>query len=76
MSALRVAELLSEIIDQSSLSKKEISERANITRQTLYRLMTAGVAEAKLSTVIGVCHALKINPVDVINVYCGRKNSL
>ncbi|MEZ5449835.1 MAG: helix-turn-helix transcriptional regulator [Thiolinea sp.] len=72
MSAIQVAELLRRRAFESQLSHTEISRKAHISRQTWYRLLNAEVGEAKLSTVVGVCRVLNIDPVDVMGVYFGR----
>ncbi|MGB0849333.1 MAG: helix-turn-helix domain-containing protein [Thiolinea sp.] len=73
MSAVKLAGFLRKAIKESDLTQTEISAKANISRQTLYRVQKAEISEMKLSTMVGVCNALKLDPHDVLGIYFGRK---
>ena len=45
------------------ISLTETARRAGITRQALYKLLDARVAEARLSTLIKLARALNVHPL-------------
>lgn len=69
MSANDVAAFLRERAEASNMTYTDISRRANISRQTWYKLINAQVAEAKLSTVARVCDVLHIDPREIMAIY-------
>lgn len=73
MSSANVADFLGAAVEASGLTREEISEKAHISRQTLYRVLKAEISEIKLSTMVGICNALKIDPLEILRIYFGRK---
>jgi DNA-binding XRE family transcriptional regulator len=51
------------------LSKSEAARRADISRQTWYRLLSADVTDAKLSTMIRLAEALETTPMQLLHLY-------
>ena len=72
MSSVKVAKHLENAVKKSGLSITEISKNARVSRQTLYRVLRADIREIKLSTMLGVCKALQVDPVEVLRIYSGR----
>ncbi|CAA6823796.1 MAG: Unknown protein [uncultured Thiotrichaceae bacterium] len=72
MSADRVAEFLKDRARSLNLSQTELSRRSNLSRQTLYRLFSADISQAKISTIVKVSRALQVEPTDVMGIYFGR----
>lgn len=69
MRATQFSTSLNELIDKSSLTKKQLAERAGISRASLYNLLSGDVAESKLSTLIRLSSALGVHPFDIIHPY-------
>ncbi len=72
MSAARVAEFLKDRAQSLNLSQTELSKRSKLSRQTLYRLFSADISQAKISTIVKVSRALQVEPTDVMGIYFGR----
>ena len=58
MSQHEVCKILSAAINSSGLTKQEIAQRANMSRQTLYSIING--SDPKLSTVMSLASILKL----------------
>nr|CAA6808406.1 MAG: Unknown protein [uncultured Thiotrichaceae bacterium] len=72
MSAIQVAEFLKSRAQSLNLTHAEISRRSELSRQTLYRLFSADISQAKISTIVKISRALQVEPTDVMGIYFGR----
>lgn len=72
MSSTRVAEYLKTRARQMEISTAELSRRSQLSRQTVHRLLTADIAQAKIDTIVKISHALQLEPTDVMGIYFGR----
>ncbi len=69
MHKLEFSNLVKRLIQQNGLSKTALSTKAQISRTSLYKLLNGDVAEAKLSTIINLSHALEIPPLELLKPY-------
>jgi DNA-binding XRE family transcriptional regulator len=69
MSAKDLANYLDQRVAMLGLSKSEAARRADISRQTWYRLLSADVTDAKLSTMIRLADALETTPMQLLRLY-------
>lgn len=56
-------------MEQNNLSKAALSKKAQLSRTSLYKLLNGEVAEAKLSTIVNLAHALEIPPIELLKPY-------
>ena len=73
MSAKDLANYLEQRVAMLGLSKSEAARRADISRQTWYRLFSADVTDAKLSTMVSLAEALETTPCIYYALFWGRK---
>ncbi|MBU0656094.1 MAG: helix-turn-helix transcriptional regulator [Gammaproteobacteria bacterium] len=69
MSGENLAVYLEEKLKELGLSKSEAARRADISRQTWYRLEGAEAADTKLSTIVQIAGALETHPMTLLQVY-------
>ena len=69
MSAKDLANYLEQRVAMLGLSKSEAARRADISRQTWYRLLSADVNDAKLSTMVRLAEALDTTPMQLLRLY-------
>lgn len=60
---------LSDLVENSGLTKSQLAERAGISRTSLYNLLNGDVAESKLSTLMRLSSALGVNPLVILQPY-------
>jgi len=60
---------LEGLIDKRGLNRKQLAERARISRASLYNLLNGDVAESRLSTLIRLAGALEVHPMELLKVY-------
>jgi hypothetical protein len=73
MSAKDLANYLEQRVAMLGLSKSEAARRADISRQTWYRLLSADVTDAKLSTMVSLAEALETTPMHLLRLYFGEE---
>lgn len=73
MSGENLAVYLEERLKELGLSKSEAARRADISRQTWYRLEGAEAADTKLSTVVQIASALETHPMTLLQIYFGNE---
>lgn len=73
MSAKDLASYLEQRVRNLGLSKSEAARRADVSRQTWYRLLNAEINDAKLSTLIRLSEALETTPLHVLRIYFGEE---
>lgn len=69
MAATNLAMYLDKRINELGLSKSEASRRADVSRQTWYRLINADIQDVKLSTLIRLAKALEVHPLVILKLY-------
>ncbi|EIJ35319.1 helix-turn-helix domain-containing protein [Thiothrix nivea] len=69
MSAKDLASYLKQRVRSLGLTKSEAARRADISRQTWYRLLDAEIHDAKLSTLIRLAGALQTTPLHLLYLY-------
>ncbi len=69
MSGESLAVYLDKRLKELNLSKSEAAHRADISRQTWYRLEGSEAADTKLSTLVQIAHALETHPMTLLQVY-------
>lgn len=69
MSALDVANYLQLRIKELNYSTASAARSSGLSRQTWYKLLSADIEEAKLSTLIRVAETLYILPASLIALY-------
>ncbi len=69
MSAKNLADYLNQRVVMLGLSKSEAARRADISRQTWYRLLGAEITDVKLSTVLRLAEALETPPMQLLRIY-------
>lgn len=69
MSAKELSDLLKARMRKLALTNSDIAKKANISRQTWYKLINAEIEEAKLSTLINLASALDLNPLTLLQTY-------
>lgn len=72
MSEENLAIYLEERLKELGLSKSEAARRADISRQTWYRLEGVEAADTKLSTIVQIAGALETHPMTLLQVYFGN----
>lgn len=72
MSATDLANYLDLRVKSLGLSKSEAARRADVSRQTWYRLLNAEIHDAKLSTLIRLSEALETTPLHILRIYFGE----
>lgn len=60
---------LRKSIDKQQLTIKETAEKAGISRQNLHKILNGDIAQAKLTTLIQLAHALNKHPLDLFRAY-------
>lgn len=75
MSAKDLANYLEQRVAMLGLSKSEAARRADISRQTWYRLLSAEVSDTKLSTVVSLAEALETTPIHLLRLYFGEETA-
>lgn len=73
MSSKDLADYLGQRVARLGLSKSEVARRADISRQTWYRLLSADITDAKLSTMIRLAEALETTPMHLLRLYFGEE---
>lgn len=73
MSATNLATYLDQRVKALGLSKSEAARRADVSRQTWYRLLNAEIGDAKLSTLIRLAEALETTPLHILRIYFGEE---
>ncbi|MEB4591845.1 helix-turn-helix transcriptional regulator [Candidatus Thiothrix sp. Deng01] len=73
MSAKDLADYLRHRVGSLGFSKSEAARRADISRQTWYRLLNAEISDAKLSTLIRLAEALETTPLHILQIYFGEE---
>lgn len=69
MSSKDLAIYLEQRITTLGISRSEVARRADISRQTWYRLLSADLTDAKLSTLIRLAEALDTTPMHLLGLY-------
>ena len=69
MSAKNLADYLNQRVVMLGLSKSEAARRADISRQTWYRLLGAEITDVKLSTILHLAEALETPPMHLLHLY-------
>ncbi|MGB5599917.1 helix-turn-helix transcriptional regulator [Thiothrix lacustris] len=75
MSAKDLADYLGQRVVRLGISKSEVARRADISRQTWYRLLSEDITDAKLSTMVRLAEALETTPMFLLNIYFGEETS-
>ncbi|WMP15874.1 helix-turn-helix domain-containing protein [Thiothrix lacustris] len=75
MSAKDLADYLGQRVARLGISKSEVARRADISRQTWYRLLSEDITDAKLSTMVRLAEALETTPMFLLNIYFGEETS-
>ncbi|MGB3917399.1 helix-turn-helix transcriptional regulator [Thiothrix litoralis] len=75
MSSKDFADYLGQRVARLGLSKSEVARRADISRQTWYRLLSAEVTDAKLSTMARLAEALETTPLHLLSIYFGEETT-
>lgn len=75
MSAQNFANYLGQRIAMLGISKSEAARRADISRQTWYRLLGADMTDVKLSTIIRLAEALETSPLHLLRIYFGETSA-
>ena len=75
MSAKDLADYLGQRVVRLGISKSEVARRADISRQTWYRLPSEDITDAKLSTMVRLAEALETTPMFLLNIYFGEETS-
>ncbi len=73
MSAKDLADYLNDRTIRLGLSKAKAARRAEVSRQTWYRLLNAEINEAKLSTLIRLAESLETTPLHILRIYFGEE---
>lgn len=69
MFKLEFAKKIQRLINQSGLNKTELSQKANISRTSLYKILRGEVTEIKLTTIVSLSDALDVSPVELLYPY-------
>lgn len=69
MSAQDFADYLNQRLEALDLSKSTVARRADISRQTWYRLAQADIQDIKISTIIRLANALETDPMHLLAIY-------
>jgi DNA-binding Xre family transcriptional regulator len=69
MSSKDLAAYLEQRIVTLKISTSELARRADISRQTWYRLLSADLTDAKLSTMMRLADALETTPMHLLSLY-------
>lgn len=72
MSSKDLADYLEQRVATLGISRSEVARRADISRQTWYRLLSADLTDAKLSTIMRLAEALETTPLHLLRVYLGE----
>lgn len=72
MSSKDLANYLEQRVAMLSISRSEVARRADISRQTWYRLLSADLTDAKLSTIMRLAEALETTPLHLLRLYLGE----
>lgn len=72
MSSRDLASYLEQRVAMLGISRSEVARRADISRQTWYRLLSADLTDAKLSTVMRLAEALETTPLHLLYLYLGE----
>lgn len=75
MSSVELPKYLRSRLHSLKISNTEAARRADISRQTWYRLLNDEVEETKLSTLIRVAEALQTNPMIILRIYFQNRKS-
>lgn len=69
MSGKDLANYLEQRVAMLGISRSEVARRADISRQTWYRLLSADLTDAKLSTITRLAEALETTPLHLLRLY-------
>lgn len=69
MSAEDLARFLRRRMGEMKLTNSDVAARANIARQSWYRLLNAEIEEAKLSTLVRLAEALGVSVMVLLQLY-------
>lgn len=75
MSARDLSSYLDERIKNLGMSKSEAARRAEVSRQTWYRLVNAEIQDVKLSTLSRLAYALETHPLVILKIYFGEETA-
>jgi transcriptional regulator with XRE-family HTH domain len=73
MSAMDLSNYLRQQMVQLGLSNTDVASRANISRLTWYRLLNGDIAEAKISTLVGIAKALNLHLYQLLSTRFDKK---
>ncbi|UOG92455.1 MAG: helix-turn-helix transcriptional regulator [Candidatus Thiothrix sulfatifontis] len=72
MSSRDLANYLEQRVAMLGISRSEVARRADISRQTWYRLLSADLMDTKLSTIMRLAEALETSPLHLLCLYLGE----
>lgn len=75
MSSRDLADYLEQRVAMLGISRSEVARRADISRQTWYRLLSADLTDAKLSTIMRLAEALETPPLHLLRLYLGEEQT-
>ncbi len=69
MSSKDLAVYLEQRVAALGISQSEAARRADVSRQTWYRFLSADLSDAKLSTLMRLADALETTPMHLLGLY-------
>jgi transcriptional regulator with XRE-family HTH domain len=73
MSSEDLALFLREKMGEQRVTNTEMVRRTSISRRTWYRLLSADIEEAKLSTLVKLANALNVSVAELVQIYFSRR---
>lgn len=73
---MKRTEIIRKLIEETGLSLKAFSEKANIPYTTLYSILERGVGKASVDNVIKICRALGITIEELDEIAKQRKTNI
>ena len=75
MSAHTLAKFLRDRMEELALTNSDVARRANISRQTWYRLLNADIDEARLNTLEKIANALDTHVMSLLRLHFTQHKS-